>query len=146
MFWLTINKVCEKIIIFTSSVVYPIIVSQMYVKLMSYGTAVIETFYSDKKGRYISHLLFLQAVYSWDLNPIKSIAYTRRYKEFSCYRPIISVTVQALIKVSQPIGERDGSNQRSPTQSAIAASKPNFTGYALSPRNGTVHGSANVHH
>lgn len=117
----------------------------MYFKFISYGTVVIETFYSDKKGniwRYISHLLFLRAAYSRDSNPIKSIAYTRRYKALSCYRPIVLVTVQALIKVSQPIGERDGSNQRSPTQSAIAASKPNFTGYALSPCNGTVHGSA----
>lgn len=102
-------------------------------------------FIAGKRGnvwRYISHLLFLRAAYSRDSNPIKSIAYTRQYKALSCYRPIVSVTVQALIKVSQPIGERDGSNQRSPTQSAIAASKPNFTGYALSPCNGTVHGSA----
>jgi len=51
----------------------------------------------------------------------------RRYKELSRYRPVVSVTVQALIKVSQPIarGERNGSNQRSPTQSLIV-SKPNF--------------------
>lgn len=64
----------------------------------------------------------------------------RRYKERSRYRTVVSVTVQgALIKVSQPIarGERDGSNQRSPTQSPIAVSKPNFVGCAL-PRRGLM--------
>lgn len=36
---------------------------------------------------------------------------------------VVSVTVQALIKVSQSIAERDESNQRSPTQSAIVEAK-----------------------
>lgn len=35
----------------------------------------------------------------------------------------VSVTVQALIKVSQSIAERDESNQQSPTQSAIVEAK-----------------------
>lgn len=73
---------------------------------------------------------------------IKPIAYMHRYKECSCYRPVISVTVQALIKVSQPIarGEHDGSNQRSPTQSPIAASKPNF----VAPSPTVIEPSTNV--
>lgn len=88
-----------------------------------------------------SHVLFLLTASSRESNPIKPNAHMRQYKELSRYRPVVSVTVQALIKVSQPIarGERDESNQWSPTQSVIA-SKPNFVHHA-SPPNGTVHWS-----
>lgn len=52
---------------------------------------------------------------------------------------VVSVTVQALIKVSQSIAERDESNQQSPTQSTIVEAKLRLAdGYRLDRVNRTI--------
>lgn len=69
--------------------------------------------------------------------------YVRREKDERRYRRafVVSVTVQALIKVSQSIArpERDESNQQSPTQSVIVEAKLRLAdGYGSVHRNRTI--------
>ena len=69
--------------------------------------------------------------------------YVRREKDERRYRRafVVSVTVQALIKVSQSIArpERDESNQQSPTQSVIVEAKLRLAdGYGSVHRNRTL--------
>lgn len=74
--------------------------------------------------------------------------YVRREKDERRYRRafVVSVTVQALIKVSQSIArpERDESNQQSPTQSVIVEAKLRLAdGYGSKHRNRTLLQSRN---
>lgn len=73
----------------------------------------------------------------WDLDIYKERRYRRAF--------VVSVTVEALIKVSQSIarGERDESNQQSPTQSAIVEAKLRpADGYGSVHRNRAIEGSS----
>lgn len=98
----------------------------MYFKFRCYTELWLVKFYSDRKENiFLGTYHFFARIISADgfffrgSNTIKPIAHQYGYEEFSCYRPVVSVTMQTLIKVSQPIARRRARREQSTIAHAI---------------------------